>query len=226
MHEAPVIAWVSECALRVAFARADPDHLYAVAAAISQTRLAGLMDVIPASESMLLVFDPALLDPARIEDRLRAVLAFDAAHQSSERREIMIPFCVCKGCAPDLTAVVSHAGCSADELLARFTEPTYQVGFLGFAPGFAYLRGLPESLAIPRRATPRIRVEAGSVAIGGGYAGIYPGPMPGGWWIIGRTSLVLFDPDRTCPAMLRPGDHIRFEPGLRSRPGVCDRASA
>jgi KipI family sensor histidine kinase inhibitor len=88
----------------------------------------------------------------------------------------------------------------------------YTVAFLGFQPGFPYMRGLPAGLHAPRRASPRARVAAGSVAIGGAYCGIYPSAGPGGWQIIGRTAAVLFDPAHDAPALLLPGDRVRFVP--------------
>jgi 5-oxoprolinase (ATP-hydrolysing) subunit B len=87
----------------------------------------------------------------------------------------------------------------------------YRVAFLGFQPGFPYLAGLPEKLRAPRRAEPRVRVPAGSLAIGGSYAGIYPESGPGGWQIVGVTEAVLFDPRQSSPALFAPGDRVRFE---------------
>ncbi|MEY9966242.1 KipI family sensor histidine kinase inhibitor [Streptacidiphilus sp. MAP12-16] len=95
-------------------------------------------------------------------------------------------------------AVRIHAGCE------------YRVAFCGFAPGFAYLTGLPEQYAVPRHATPRTRVPAGSVALAGPYTGVYPGASPGGWQLIGRTELPLWDPDRDPAALLTPGTRVRF----------------
>ncbi|WP_037609069.1 5-oxoprolinase subunit PxpB [Streptacidiphilus rugosus] len=110
----------------------------------------------------------------------------------------------------DLAEVAALWGMSAAEAARCHAACTFRVAFCGFAPGFAYLTGLPESLAVPRRATPRTRVPAGSVALGGAYTGVYPGPSPGGWQLIGRTSLPLWQPDREPPALLAPGTRVRF----------------
>ena len=110
----------------------------------------------------------------------------------------------------DLEAVAQLAGLSAEEVVERHTAAEYAVAFIGFAPGFAYLIGGDERLAVPRLPKPRERVPAGSVAIAGPYSAIYPRDSPGGWRLLGRTSLTLFDPQRTSPALLASGDRVRF----------------
>jgi KipI family sensor histidine kinase inhibitor len=119
---------------------------------------------------------------------------------------------VCYGgeSGPDLDAVAEHAGLSRDDVIARHAAAEYTVAMLGFAPGFPYLLGLDRALQVPRRPSPRTRVPAGSVAIGGAQTGIYPRELPGGWHLIGRTPLVLFDPAREPPCLLAPGDRVRF----------------
>jgi KipI family sensor histidine kinase inhibitor len=113
---------------------------------------------------------------------------------------------------PDLAAVAAEAGLSPEEVVTRHAAADYLVGFIGFAPGFAYLVGGDPSLAVPRRAEPRERVAAGSVAIAGPYTGIYPRESPGGWQLLGRTDAVMFDPTRDPPACLAPGDRVRLAP--------------
>jgi KipI family sensor histidine kinase inhibitor len=110
----------------------------------------------------------------------------------------------------DLESSASELGLSPAELIARHTAGDYTVAMIGFAPGFPYLSGLDPALALPRLATPRARVAAGSVAIGGAQTGIYPRESPGGWRVLGRTPWVLFDPDRQPPTRLLPGDRVRF----------------
>ena len=113
---------------------------------------------------------------------------------------------------PDLAHVAAHAGLAEAEVIARHANVDYRVAMLGFAPGFPYLVGLNPALATPRHAQPRQRVAAGSVGIGGAQTGVYPRASPGGWQIIGRTDLVLFDPARAEPSLLQPGDRVRFVP--------------
>lgn len=127
----------------------------------------------------------------------------------ADGRRIEIPVCYD---GPDLAAVAAHTGLGVEEVVARHAAVDYRVYFLGFMPGFPYLGGLDPLLATPRLATPRSRVPAGSVAIGGGQTGIYPLASPGGWRLLGRTPRVLFDPARTPPCLLRPGDTLHFTP--------------
>ncbi|WP_245916453.1 5-oxoprolinase subunit B family protein [Nocardioides gansuensis] len=111
---------------------------------------------------------------------------------------------------PDLEAVAAHWGCSAGDVVVRHTAHVFVSAFCGFSPGFAYLSGLPTELAVPRLASPRTRVEAGSVALADAWCGIYPTASPGGWQVIGRTDLTLWDPTREQPALLAPGTRVRF----------------
>ncbi|MFG1880970.1 allophanate hydrolase subunit 1 [Micromonospora sp. NPDC049102] len=111
---------------------------------------------------------------------------------------------------PDLSVVAEHWGVDVPAMLRRLTGTPFRVAFCGFAPGFPYLTGLPAELALPRLPTPRPRVPAGSVALAGPYAGIYPNPSPGGWLLVGRTDLALFDIDEDPPARLSPGTRVRM----------------
>jgi KipI family sensor histidine kinase inhibitor len=112
---------------------------------------------------------------------------------------------------PDLSSVAEIVGLSPEEVVRRHTAPTYRVGFIGFAPGFAYLLDGDPMLQVARRSEPRTRVPAGSVAIAGEYSTIYPSPSPGGWQLIGTTSVRTFDPRRTPPALIEPGAAVRFQ---------------
>ena len=113
---------------------------------------------------------------------------------------------------PDVTAIARHWGVSEESAIARHRATEFRVAFGGFAPGFAYLTGLPPELAVPRLDTPRTRVPAGSVGLADIYCGVYPTASPGGWLLIGRTDVVLFDPERDPPALLGPGMRVRFVP--------------
>jgi KipI family sensor histidine kinase inhibitor len=113
---------------------------------------------------------------------------------------------------PDLESVARATGRSAEEVVRLHAGAIYTVAFVGFAPGFPYLVGLPGALRVPRLPAPRPRVAAGSVAIAGEFAGIYPGGTPGGWRLLGRCELALFDVDARPPAALQPGDRVRFRP--------------
>ena len=123
---------------------------------------------------------------------------------------IDVPVCYENEFAPDLNEVAQHTGLSPDEVVRRHSGAIYRVSCVGFTPGFPYLSGLPAELATPRRGSPRKEVPAGAVAIGGTQTGIYPRKSPGGWNIIGRTTLRLFDVERDQPALFHAGDRVRF----------------
>jgi inhibitor of KinA len=125
---------------------------------------------------------------------------------------VTIPVCYDVEFGPDLPDVAHRAGLSTEEVIRLHSSPTYLVYFLGFSPGFVYLGGLPDSLHTPRLATPRPTIAGGSVGIAGSQTGIYPVDSPGGWKLIGRTPLRMFDPEATPPTRLQPGDRMKFAP--------------
>lgn len=135
-----------------------------------------------------------------------------------EPRRIEIPVMYGGDVGPDLSVVAQHCGLTPRQVVEQHSAVDYVVYFLGFQPGFAYLGGLASALQTPRRAEPRLRVPAGSVGIGGSQTGIYPLTTPGGWQIIGQTSLNLFNPTVEPPTLLAPGDTVRFVP---QKEGVC-----
>jgi KipI family sensor histidine kinase inhibitor len=167
-------------------------------------------DIILADGSLLLT----LRRGRGVSEALRAALLeplpADPRTGPGKRHEITVDYGGVAG--PDLETVATLAGMGAADYINRHAAVEYEVAFLGFQPGFPYLRGLPRALHAPRRAAPRVQVAAGSVAVGGAYTGIYPASGPAGWQIIGRTASVLFDPEREPPALLMPGDRVRFVP--------------
>lgn len=193
-------------------------RVHALAQAVARERLSWVRDIVPAYASLAVFVDAAALstddDPlAHAESRLRALLD-DVAPSPivADTRCIEIPVHYGGHAGPDLARVAAHNGLSVAEVIDRHARADYTVAMLGFAPGFPYLLGLDPQLATPRLATPRTRVPAGSVAIGGAQTGLYPRPGPGGWNLIGCTDRVLFDPGRDPPALLAPGDRVRFVP--------------
>lgn len=174
-----------------------------------------LRDAVPAYASLAVFFDCGRIDAtdphAFVATQLRATLRNQQTGSAPAARIIDIPVCYEPEMAPDLIEAASELGISVDELIQRHSSASYTVAMIGFSPGFPYLLGLPDSLALPRLATPRIRVPAGSVAIGGNQTGIYPRESPGGWRLLGRTPLALFDVARAAPALLTPGDQVRFQ---------------
>ncbi len=172
----------------------------------------GLLDVAPAYASLLVTYDPAALDYATVAARLRAALAALPARPALAGRRRRVPVAYGGEYGPDLPTVARRLGLSEDEVVHLHASRTYRVYMSGFAPGYSYLGELPERLALPRLATPRPSVPAGSVAIAGRQTGIYGVSTPGGWHILGRTPLRLFDPTRDPPCYLAAGDRVRFVP--------------
>ncbi|MEP6484763.1 MAG: 5-oxoprolinase subunit PxpB [Rudaea sp.] len=182
-------------------------------------KLTGVREVAPAYASVCVRYDITAFASGTnafddISERVRRAMA-DVVGIKRERQTpdpVEIPVCYGGPFGLDLADVAAHCGIGIAEVIDRHASPEYVVAMLGFMPGFPYLRGLDDRLHTPRRATPRTRVPAGSVAIGGAQTGVYPSELPGGWLLIGRTPLTLFDPSRTQPALLLPGQRVRFKP--------------
>jgi len=175
----------------------------------------GLIDLVPAYTTLLVQLDPVTTRGDEIAELVESTWsALDDGPGSDDQhaRTIEIPVVYGGDAGPDLDAVAGATGLTPDEVIRRHSDADYTVGALGFSPGFAFLIGLPPELAVPRRATPRTRVPAGSVGIGGAQTGIYSLPTPGGWSLIGRTPRTMFDPERDADDMLRLGDRVRFHP--------------
>ncbi|MCX5068477.1 allophanate hydrolase subunit 1 [Micromonospora lupini] len=170
-----------------------------------------VVEIVPAARTVLL---DGLPDPAATADLLSrwtpavtAAATATATADGGHSGEVVVPV---EFDGPDLPLVAEHWGVDVPAVLRRLTGTRFRVAFCGFAPGFPYLTGLPADLALPRLPTPRPRVPAGSVALAGPYAGIYPSASPGGWLLVGRTDLPLFDVDGDPPARLGPGTRVRM----------------
>ena len=166
----------------------------------------GVTELVPGYRTLLLVAEQGR---AEVLDELAADLPElelpDADEVAGEPVEIPVRYD-----GEDLDEVARLTGLDPEEVVRRHTAPEYTVAFLGFSPGFPYLVGLDPALEVPRRDTPRTSIPAGSVGLAGGQTGIYPTASPGGWQLIGRTEVTLFDPDRDPPALLGPGSRLRF----------------
>ena len=193
---------------------AGPEEAQALAAALLADHAAGVIAVVPGLRSLLVEFDPLRTDAADVERELVARLDSlpGGAPTSARSRQRTIPVVYGGEFGPDLEEVATLVGVSMDDVIGLHVDAELRVLFDGFAPGFAYLGDLPDRLAVPRLATPRTRTPRGSVAIAGAMSAIYPADLPGGWRVIGRAPLELFDPHREPPAYLLPGDTVRFEP--------------
>lgn len=171
--------------------------------------VAGVQALIPGMNNLTLTFDPLRTEAAALERAARRLWARTLRPRQAGRR-IEIPVRYGGEDGPDLADVAAHCGLTPEEVVRRHAGAEYVVYFIGFQPGFAYLGGLDASLHTPRRAEPRLAVPAGSVGIGGAQTGIYPLATPGGWQLIGRSRLPLFDPQAEPPTLLAPGDRVRF----------------
>jgi len=181
-----------------------------IARALRQRGIRGVRDVVSTFRSVAVFFDPLSTDVAAVAAALHEET--DAAPSLSSGRSIEVPVIYGGDAGPDLAHVAAFAGCGPAGVIERHASQAYRVFMLGFLPGFAYMASVDETIAAPRRATPRLRVPAGSVGIAGRQTGIYPRESPGGWQIIGRTAVNLFDSCRTPPALFAPGDQVRFVP--------------
>lgn len=195
-----------------------------LAARLAAAPLPGLVETVPTYRSLMIHYDPLAADPAvllaAVSEAAAQVVAEsaasartgDAAALWNGARLVEIPVVYGGDTGPDLPYVAERTGLAPEEVVRLHAAPTYLVYMLGFLPGFPYLGGLDPRLTTPRLPTPRLKIPAGSVGIGGQQTGIYPVESPGGWAIIGRTSLTLFDPTRPDPCLLAPGDRVRFVP--------------
>jgi KipI family sensor histidine kinase inhibitor len=181
------------------------DEVSAVRAAVRAANLPDLVELVPAARTVLISVRPGTgLAPVR-----RVLDEVDLSHPAEVRsREVRIPV---HYDGPDLELVARTAGLSEAEVVDLHSGAEYEVAFCGFAPGFGYLVGLPEVLRQPRLDSPRTKVPAGSVAIAGEFTAAYPRATPGGWRLLGHTDATLFDASRDEPALLAPGDRVRFE---------------
>lgn len=220
----PRITTLGDRALMVELARRigdeAPSRIHQICSWLSDSRLPGVTELVPSATTLTVFYDPVALKESgapkhdlagwlskRLTERL-ACLPKATALPST--RLIEIPVCYGGDFGPDLETIAGRANRSPDEVISLHSGTEYIVLQLGFAPGFPYLYGLPETLRFPRRETPRTRVPAGSVAIANGQSCVYPSEIPGGWHLLGRTPLRLFAPDHEPPTLLQPGDRVKF----------------
>jgi inhibitor of KinA len=188
-----------------------------LAHSIKEWRADAVQDVVVGYSSVTVYFNPLDMDAAALEDRLRVAVRRLPDRIVAEGTRIDVPVCYGEEFGPDLGDVAAWATATEEEVVALHCATTYRVYVVGFVPGFPYMAAVHPRLAIPRKPTPRPRVPAGSVAIAAGQTGIYPIDTPGGWHLIGRTRLKLYDESRPEPFLLKPGDSVRFHPVTRDQ---------
>jgi len=183
----------------------------AIVRARAAGQLAGLVETVPTMRSLLVTYDPLLASRATLEPAIKGMIEHGLATEGSSR-DVTIPCCYDDpDFAPDLREVAERTGKSAEQVIAAHVASVFKVYHLGFMPGFAYIVGLDPSLVLPRRVEPRVRVPRSSVAIVMDWTAIYPFESPGGWHLIGRTPLWMFDQRREQPVFLAPGDSLAFQ---------------
>ena len=184
----------------------DTERVVAWVDALQRQEVPGVADLVPAAETVLVVADEGV-DVRELRAALAAVVSEDTGSLSSGGDVVEIPV---RYDGPDLADVARLTGLSESEVVAAHSGALWRVAFGGFAPGFAYLVGDDDRLHVPRRDSARTAVPAGAVGLAGDYSGVYPRESPGGWQLIGSTTAVLFDAMRDPPALLSPGDRVRF----------------
>lgn len=211
MDESPAIAQLGDDALLVTFAHAISwdvgVRVRSAANRIRDMQLSSVTDVVPAYTALAVYFDAKRVSFESLVTVIADVVNTKEVHRQDDSVLIEIPV---RYNGPDLAEVSEQTGLTIGEVIQRHSSRTYRAYMSGFAPGFAYLGDLDESLVLARRAVPRVRVPAGSVAIAGVQTAVYPLETPGGWHLIGTTSAVMFDALRDQPALIRPGDTVRF----------------
>jgi inhibitor of KinA len=202
--------------------------------ALETSQIPGAAEVVPGFTTVTVHYDPIRIhmpeDPALtpydvMHRHVSSVVDCLVDDSAIGGNSIDIPVCYGGEFGPDLNQVASHTGLSAAAVIDRHSKAEYRVHLLGFLPGFPYLGGMDPRLATPRRDTPRTAVPAGSVGIGGAQTGVYPLESPGGWQLIGRSPVILFDPQRSPPTLLAPGDLVRFHAIDRAEYDVLSRSA-
>jgi len=215
--EGITVGWVGDRHVRVRVGSDSSERSHrrvlGLVESLRRAGLPGLLDMTPAYATVLLTFDVPLGEPLQtLEMVRRAIGELDDRARTRVASRVEIPVCYEPEYGLDMADVSEHLGMSANEITSLHSGVEYTVRFIGFSPGFPYLSGLPDRLTVARLDTPRVRVPAGSVALAGDQAGVYPRATPGGWRIIGRTPRVMFDPTCDRPSLLETGDVVRFVP--------------
>ena len=174
--------------------------------------IVGVTDLVPTYRSLLVQYDPMQVSYSGLQGSIAEIERSLVDRSEKKTRVVHIPTLYAGEYAPDLSFVAEHAGLTTEEVVKAHSGTNYLIYMIGFTPAFPYLGGLSEALVTPRLSTPRTETPAGSVGIAGSQTGVYPVASPGGWRIIGRTPLRLFDPEREPPSLLTAGDYVRFVP--------------
>ncbi len=187
-------------------------RVHALAALINKSPIEGIMETVPAYGTLLIHYDPLLLEYSKANQWVKSKLQQIQDAESRSPRQIEVPVKYGGEYGPDLESVAAYHDLQVEDVIRIHSERIYTVYMMGFTPGFPYMGKLDDAIITPRLEVPRTNVPAGSVAIAGSQTGIYPLTSPGGWRLIGHTSLVLFDPQADTPFLFAPGDEVKFIP--------------
>lgn len=217
MYSSPKYSAVGDRAFLVKFGDAiDLDinrKVHAFSRAIEEARIYGAEECVPTYASLLVYYDPLKTSYDRMVFALKDLESkLDEYTAKTEARVIVVPTVYGGTFGPDLAAVAEYHRLTEAEAIRSHSETEYVVYMIGFIAGFPYMGKVPEAIATPRLETPRLKIPEGSVGIAGNQTGIYPRESPGGWRIVGRTPLVLFNPCAEQPALFQPGDRVKFKP--------------
>ena len=214
--EAMRILTVGDCAVSVEFGQEislEINHkVMALKMVLEREPIRGIVELIPTYCSLLIQYDPMELRYGQLRDRLEALVTQLDEVEMPPKQVVEIPVAYGGEYGPDLGEVARAHNISEEEVIKLHSEPEYPIYMLGFVAGFPYLGGMNKAIATPRKKSPRLKIEAGSVGIAGEQTGIYSVESPGGWQIIGRTPLKLYDVNRNEPVLLKAGQYIKFKP--------------
>lgn len=180
--------------------------------AIDQSNFPGILEIIPTYRSILIIYDPILVEFTSLINYLKEIVNSLGDSSDGEARIIELPTVYGGEYGPDIEFVAKHNNLTVDEVISLHSSTDYLLYMLGFTPGFGYLGGMSKEIETPRLQVPRTKIPAGSTGIAGSQTGIYPIDSPGGWQLIGRTPVKLYDPLATPPVLLNAGDYVRFVP--------------
>ncbi len=216
MKHLPRFCPVGDCALLAEFGTViDPhinDQVLALYHAVSAAAFPWVKELVPAYGSLLIQYDPMKITYRKFVKKIEALCSGFSYEKKNPPHTVEVPVCYEGEFAPDMKNVEDHTGLSAAQIIQKHAQKPYRIYMMGFLPGFAYLGGLDPVLHTHRLETPRTKIPAGAVGIGGEQTGIYPLDSPGGWQLIGRTPLRPYDPHRIPPFLYGAGDEIRFVP--------------